>query len=239
MPRVALGSDRGEPYLSYCGVISSAPYISLKGVNPVTRDSFVFKPHSTLGNCSTHLPFLSSSSLFYCSKDLAICALYNFVGLWVEDWHARWMAAAVAGETDRGRCERALFIAWNHNLRSSFLLISCSHTSISKNRSCSSIIALQLWYKARWSKLNRSSNNNETLKTEVDLVTVTKILPVLNFQNYFQICITTWKSPKKVFTFYKIYNYGFWTIPKFLLDFEILNLGKEKQFKCDLNFKFG
>jgi hypothetical protein len=85
MPRVALGSDRGEPYLSYCGVISSAPYISLKGVNPVTRDSFVFKPHSTLGNCSTHLPFLSSSSLFYCSKDLAICALYNFVGLWVED----------------------------------------------------------------------------------------------------------------------------------------------------------
>jgi hypothetical protein len=85
MSTVALGSDRGEPYLSSYGVVTSAPYISLKGVNPVTWDSVVFKGHSTLGNCSSHLPFLSSRSLFYCSKDLAICVLYNSVGLWVVD----------------------------------------------------------------------------------------------------------------------------------------------------------
>jgi hypothetical protein len=47
-----------------CGVIASEPYIKRKGVNSVAWHSVVFKAHTTSGNWSTHLPFLSSSSLF-------------------------------------------------------------------------------------------------------------------------------------------------------------------------------
>jgi hypothetical protein len=62
--RVALGLDRGEPYLSSYGVIALAPYLSLNGVKPFVQDSVVFSAHNTSGNCSAHLPFLSLSSLF-------------------------------------------------------------------------------------------------------------------------------------------------------------------------------
>jgi hypothetical protein len=44
--------------------MASDPYIRRKGVNPVARHSVVFKAHTTSGNWSTHLPFLSSRSLF-------------------------------------------------------------------------------------------------------------------------------------------------------------------------------
>jgi hypothetical protein len=39
-----LGSDRGDSYLSSCGVIASTPYISLNGVKHVVWDSIVFSP---------------------------------------------------------------------------------------------------------------------------------------------------------------------------------------------------
>jgi hypothetical protein len=57
------GSDLSETCLSSCGVMDSAPYISLNGVKPVALDSVVFSPQRTLGRWSTHLPFLSSRSL--------------------------------------------------------------------------------------------------------------------------------------------------------------------------------
>jgi hypothetical protein len=59
-----LGALRGEPCLSSCGIIASAPYMSLNGVKPVPWDSIVFSPQSTSSNWSAHLPFLSLSSLF-------------------------------------------------------------------------------------------------------------------------------------------------------------------------------
>jgi hypothetical protein len=61
---VAMGFVQGEPCLSSCGVIASVPYINLNGVNPVAQDSVVFSAHTASGNCSAHLPFLSSHSLF-------------------------------------------------------------------------------------------------------------------------------------------------------------------------------
>src|SRR5688572_10187572 len=54
----------GDPCFNSCGVIASEPYIKRKGVNPVARHSFVFRAHTTSGNWSAHLPFLSSRSLF-------------------------------------------------------------------------------------------------------------------------------------------------------------------------------
>jgi hypothetical protein len=65
MSRMALEFVRGEPCLSPCGVIASDPYISLNGVNPVARDSVVLSGQIASGNCSAHLPFLSSKSLFF------------------------------------------------------------------------------------------------------------------------------------------------------------------------------
>jgi hypothetical protein len=61
---VAVGLDRGDPCFSSCDIIASDPYVKWKGVNPVAPDSIVFSAHSTSGNWSAHLPFLSSSSLF-------------------------------------------------------------------------------------------------------------------------------------------------------------------------------
>jgi hypothetical protein len=55
---------RGDTCFNSCGVIASDPYIRRKGVNPVARHSVVFSAHMTSGNWSTHLPFLSSRSLF-------------------------------------------------------------------------------------------------------------------------------------------------------------------------------
>jgi hypothetical protein len=55
---------RGDPCFNSCGVIASEPYIKRKGVNPVARHSVVFRAHTTSGNWSAHLPFLSSRSLF-------------------------------------------------------------------------------------------------------------------------------------------------------------------------------
>jgi uncharacterized protein (UPF0261 family) len=74
---------RGDLFFNSCGVMASDPYNRQKGVNPVARHSVVFKAHTTLGNWSAHLPFLSSRSLFYGTKNLAIGAFNNAVGLWV------------------------------------------------------------------------------------------------------------------------------------------------------------
>jgi hypothetical protein len=74
---------RGDPCFNSCGVMASDPYIRWKGVNPVARHSVMFRAHTTSGNWSTHLPFLSSRSLFYGAKNLAIGALDHTVGLWV------------------------------------------------------------------------------------------------------------------------------------------------------------
>jgi hypothetical protein len=55
---------RGDPcFISY-GVMASNPYSRQKGVNPVARHSVVFRAQTTAGSLSTHLPFLSSRSLF-------------------------------------------------------------------------------------------------------------------------------------------------------------------------------
>jgi hypothetical protein len=55
---------RGNPCFNSCGVIASNPYIKRKGVNLVARHSVIFSAHMTSGNWSSHLPFLSSRSLF-------------------------------------------------------------------------------------------------------------------------------------------------------------------------------
>jgi hypothetical protein len=55
----------GDLCLSSCGGMASDPYISLKGVNPVPRDSIVLSAQMTSGSCLAHLPFLSSKSLFF------------------------------------------------------------------------------------------------------------------------------------------------------------------------------
>jgi hypothetical protein len=49
-----------------------APYISLKGMNLVARDSVVFSAHTTSGNDSAHLPFLSCNNLFIAVKLLPL-----------------------------------------------------------------------------------------------------------------------------------------------------------------------
>jgi hypothetical protein len=61
---VVVGLVRGDSCFSSCDIIASDPYIKRKGVNPVALDSVVFSAHMTSGSWSTHLPFLSSSSLF-------------------------------------------------------------------------------------------------------------------------------------------------------------------------------
>jgi hypothetical protein len=55
---------RVDPCFKSCGVIASNPYIKRKGVNPVARHSVIFSAHMTSGNWSSHLPFLSSRSLY-------------------------------------------------------------------------------------------------------------------------------------------------------------------------------
>lgn len=84
MSRTASGSDRGEPYLSSCRVIASAPYTNLNGVKPVAREIVVFSPQSTSGNWSAHSPFfvLKESFLDYC-ENLSIFALDDSVRLWM------------------------------------------------------------------------------------------------------------------------------------------------------------
>jgi hypothetical protein len=61
---VAVGLVQGDPCFSSCSIIASDPYIKRKDVNLVAQDSVVFNAHMPLGSWSTHLPFLSSSSLF-------------------------------------------------------------------------------------------------------------------------------------------------------------------------------
>jgi hypothetical protein len=55
---------RGDLCFNSCGVITLHPYIKRKGVNPVAWHSVVFRAHKTSSNWSSHLPFLSSRSLF-------------------------------------------------------------------------------------------------------------------------------------------------------------------------------
>jgi hypothetical protein len=75
---------RGDPCFNSCGVMASDPYKRRKGVNPVARHSVVFRAHTTSGNWSAHLPFLSSRSLFLdVHENFAVGALNNIVGLWV------------------------------------------------------------------------------------------------------------------------------------------------------------
>jgi hypothetical protein len=50
--------------LSPCGIMASDPYNRRKGVNPVARNSIVFRAQTTSGSWSAHFPFLSSRSLF-------------------------------------------------------------------------------------------------------------------------------------------------------------------------------
>jgi hypothetical protein len=54
----------GDPCFNSCGVMASDPYKRRKSVNPVAWHSVVFRAHTTSGNWSAHLPFLSSRSLF-------------------------------------------------------------------------------------------------------------------------------------------------------------------------------
>lgn len=63
---VELFSTLGDLNFSSYGVIASVsyPYISLKGLKPVHLVSVVFNRHTTLGSWSSHLPFVSSCSLF-------------------------------------------------------------------------------------------------------------------------------------------------------------------------------
>jgi hypothetical protein len=54
----------GDPcFISY-GVMASDPYSRRKGVNLVARHSVVFNAQTASGSRSTHLPFLSSRSIF-------------------------------------------------------------------------------------------------------------------------------------------------------------------------------
>jgi hypothetical protein len=62
---VVMALARGDPCFSSCEVIALDPYIKQKGVNPVALDSAMFSAHMTSGSWSTHLPFLSSRSLFF------------------------------------------------------------------------------------------------------------------------------------------------------------------------------
>jgi hypothetical protein len=55
---------RGDPCFISCGVMTSDPYSSQKGVNLVVRHSVVLSAQTTSGSWSAHLPFLSSRSLF-------------------------------------------------------------------------------------------------------------------------------------------------------------------------------
>jgi hypothetical protein len=55
---------RDDPCFISCGVMASDPYSRRKGVNPVARHSVVFSAQITSGSWLTHLPFLSSRSLF-------------------------------------------------------------------------------------------------------------------------------------------------------------------------------
>lgn len=83
---ITSGSDEVShvPMSELLWVITLAPYMSLKGVNPIAHDSVAFKPYSSLGRWSARLPFLSLSSLLFMTvKIFAICVLYHFVGLWV------------------------------------------------------------------------------------------------------------------------------------------------------------
>jgi hypothetical protein len=68
--------------------MASDPYISLKGVNLVARDSVVLNAQMTLGGCSTHLPFLSYRTLFFMALIFFVGTLYYPVGLWVVDIRA-------------------------------------------------------------------------------------------------------------------------------------------------------
>src|SRR6185503_3881449 len=51
-------------FLSSSGVIASAPYSSLNGVNLVVLDSDVLWDQMTFGSSSAHLPFFRSNSHF-------------------------------------------------------------------------------------------------------------------------------------------------------------------------------
>jgi hypothetical protein len=62
---VAVTFVRGDLCFSSCGIIASDPYIKWKGVNLVGLDYVVFSTQLTSGSWSTHLPFLSSRSLFF------------------------------------------------------------------------------------------------------------------------------------------------------------------------------
>jgi hypothetical protein len=61
---VAVAFVHGDPCFSSCGVMYSDLYIKRKGVNPVALYSVVVSSQMTSGSCSSHLPFLSSRSLF-------------------------------------------------------------------------------------------------------------------------------------------------------------------------------
>jgi hypothetical protein len=70
MSGMALGFVWSKSCLSYCGVMTFDPYISLNVVNPVACDSIVLSAQMTSGNCLAHLPFLSSKSLFFIALEI-------------------------------------------------------------------------------------------------------------------------------------------------------------------------
>jgi hypothetical protein len=85
---------RGDPCLSSCEVMALDQYINLKGVNPVARDSIVLSAQMTSCSCSTHLPFLSSRSLFFMAlKFFSVDALYYPIILWVVDKREHYLRA--------------------------------------------------------------------------------------------------------------------------------------------------
>ena len=51
-------------FFSYSGLIASAPYRSLNGVNLVVLVSDVLCDHTTFGSLSTHLPFSGQKGIF-------------------------------------------------------------------------------------------------------------------------------------------------------------------------------
>jgi hypothetical protein len=66
--------------------MASDPYISLKGVNPVDRNSVVLSAQMASSSCSANLPFLSSKSLFFMALNFfSVGTLYYPVGLWMVD----------------------------------------------------------------------------------------------------------------------------------------------------------
>ena len=72
-------------FFIYSGLIASAPYRSLNGVNLVVLISDVLCDHTAFGSSSTHLPFFVKKAFFGTCEDNVIGAFHSPVGLGMID----------------------------------------------------------------------------------------------------------------------------------------------------------